>query len=305
VTYDWPRLSLVTYAEDGTATYDHDREQLLAALAEAHSVLLLVHGIIGATDGMAAGVGVGTDSIADHFDAVLAFDYENLYTLIEDTGASLGAALDGLRAELDHDLEVTAVVHSMGGLVTRWALELEASRGRIQRLVTCGTPHRGSPWSRIEDFALSALGLGLNQLLPLGPPAAVVGQVLGFLTKAAEKLDRTLDQMRTDSELIQALADPEPSPAPYVVVRGSRPWPATTDDQRAKRIIAKLVTGGFDAVFKGEPNDMAVSVSSAAGVGKNWPQPPTVLDADCNHISYFSSEAGRAAVRQALGLPPP
>ena len=51
--YDYPHLSLVTFGTDGQARYDHDGAHVRAAIATAQRLLLLVHGIIGDTRGMA------------------------------------------------------------------------------------------------------------------------------------------------------------------------------------------------------------------------------------------------------------
>ena len=300
VHYDWPRLSVVDYATD-PPSYDWDPEHVRAALAGKSSALLLVHGIIGDTVGMSASVGADSDPVRNRFGAVLAFDYENIHTSIEQTGRDLAERLRAVGIGADGAPHVTAVVHSMGGLVTRWCIERSEGARPVDRLITCGTPHAGSPWSRIDDLALSLIGLALNGVVYLGGPFAVTGRMLGYLTKLTERLDNTLDEMRPGSALLSALAtDPDPG-LPYTTIRGTRPWPDRADDARARRIIAKLATQGFDAVFADAANDMAVSVASAGAVGATWADEPVRIDADCNHISYFSSEAGRNAIAGALG----
>ena len=297
--YDWPHLSVVDYSTD-PPSYDWDPGHVKAALAGKATALLLVHGIIGDTVGMSASVGAGTDPVKNRFDVVLAFDYENINTPIEQTGADLAQRLKAVGIGVDGGARVTALVHSMGGLVTRSCIEQHGGATLIERLITCGTPHGGSPWSRIEDLALSLIGLGCNSVVPLGPPLAVAGRLLGYLTKLVEKIDNTLDEMKLGSPLLVALAADADPGLPYTTIRGTRPWPDTADDARAKRIIGKLATVGFDAVFSGAVNDMAVSLASASAVGDNWTRPPARLDAACNHISYFSSDDGRAAIASAI-----
>jgi Caspase domain len=300
VRYDWPRLSVVDYTTD-PPSYDWDPEHVRAALAGKSSALLLVHGIIGDTLGMSVSVAAGSDPVRNRFGTVLAFDYENIRTPIEQTGLELAERLRAVGIGADGAPHVTAVVHSMGGLVTRWCIERGEGAPPVDRLITCGTPHGGSPWSRAEDLALSLTGLALNGVVYLGGPFAVAGCVLGYLTKLTERLDNTLDEMRPGSALLSALAtDPDPG-LPYTTIRGTRPWPDPADDSRAKRIIAKLATQGFDTVFAEAVNDMAVSTVSASAVGAAWAAEPRRIDADCNHISYFSSEAGRNAITRALG----
>src|SRR5579862_3253020 len=94
-------------------------------------------------------------------------------------------------AVTDHgqDVEVSLIAHSMGGLVSRFYLEsgdFNARRGhqRVRRLVTLGTPHRGSPlaltaalgkekrlWlnaAQVKELCSDARFPSLYQLLP--PP---------------------------------------------------------------------------------------------------------------------------------------
>lgn len=303
--YDLPHLSIVDYSTT-PPTYDWDTAHVQAALAGTATALLLVHGIIGDTIGMSASVGSappGAPALKDHFDVVLAFDYENINTPIEQTGNDLADRLRAVGIGPDSGPRVTAIVHSMGGLVTRSCIEQHGGSSLIERLITCGTPHGGSPWSRIEDLALSLIGLGLNGVVHLGGPLAVAGRVLGYLTKLVERVDTSLEEMNPQSPLLKALAaDPDPG-LPYTTIRGTRPWPDPADDGRAKRIIGKLATTGFDVVFGGAVNDMAVSVASASAVGSGWANPPHRMDADCNHISYFASDAGRAAIAAAVAGP--
>ncbi len=68
---------------------------------------------------------------------------------------SAAALADRLDAEFDDatdfdELDITLLVHSMGGLVSRFLLETGQFNGRswfgsISKLVTMGTPHRGAP----------------------------------------------------------------------------------------------------------------------------------------------------------------
>ncbi len=60
-----------------------------------------------------------------------------------------------------------------------------------------------------------------------------------------------------------------------------------------------LQRGGIEVTVIGA-HDVAVSVSSATTFGSGWQARPPILDADCNHLTYFASENGVAAVRQAL-----
>ncbi|MEM9926475.1 MAG: hypothetical protein AAF915_22435 [Cyanobacteria bacterium P01_D01_bin.50] len=52
----------------------------------------------------------------------------------------------------------------MGGLISRTFIEEERRNQIVQHLVMLGTPNAGSPWIQIQNWAFTALGIGLNQL---------------------------------------------------------------------------------------------------------------------------------------------
>ena len=62
----------------------------------------------------------------------------------------LALKIEAVRKAHPGDLEITIAAHSMGGLVSRYYLESGLFTGRagfdkVRRLITLGTPHRGSP----------------------------------------------------------------------------------------------------------------------------------------------------------------
>ena len=145
------------------------------------------------------------------------------------------------------------------------------------------------------------LGLALNLPLAAGGPGLATGPVLAFLGRAAERGGAALEELRPGSDLLRKLATAPDPGVPYTTVRGTQPWPDGTDERRAGRIVRKLAGTAIDAVFAGARNDIAVSVASAGGAGSNWPRGgPRVLDAACNHVSYFCDRAGLDALSLAL-----
>lgn len=69
-----------------------------------------------------------------------------------DSAAALSTKLRGIVAESGADVRISLLVHSMGGLVARYALEVAdprlgdvAWRSNIDLYVSFGTPHRGAP----------------------------------------------------------------------------------------------------------------------------------------------------------------
>jgi triacylglycerol lipase len=69
------------------------------------------------------------------------------------------AALPGFR-------HADVVGHSMGGLVAAYALKALDSRRRIRRVVTLGTPHRGSPLALAGALVFGAFSRAIWQMVP-------------------------------------------------------------------------------------------------------------------------------------------
>lgn len=294
-----PVLSLVDYAPDGAPERIDDRDAIHARVATAQRAVLLVHGIIGDTQGMTEAFGAGPAPLHQDYDAVLAFDYENLDTPIDETAKMLRSRLEEIGLGPDTRLDVVA--HSMGGLVSRCYVEREGGASAVARLVTCGTPHAGSPWPRVEDLALVTLTFVLNRVAEVSGPIGVVASIVGFLVRGVEGVDTALDQMQPGSPLLDELAASADPGVPYRAIAGDHPFGSASDPGVVARLVEKLRLPelALAALFGGE-HDIAVSVESATSVGARWTSPPIVLDADCNHLSYFSSREGLAAVRTAL-----
>lgn len=82
------------------------------------------------------------------------------------SAGSLEALALRLKREIDANVRggrIDLVAHSMGGLVARFYLQQLGGARRVDRLVTLGTPHRGT---HAANFVPSAL---VRQLLPDGP----------------------------------------------------------------------------------------------------------------------------------------
>ena len=156
-------------------------------VAAAKNILLLVHGIIGDTEVIANGLPQAIDAngtaVHDKFDLVLTYDYENLSTGIEATARRLKTQLRdeaGLHAQ--DDKRLTLLVHSMGGLVSRWFIEQMGGNQVVDHLVMCGTPNAGSPFGKI-DSARNLTGvlttLAMNTFPAFAPFGAGLLTVLG------------------------------------------------------------------------------------------------------------------------------
>ena len=112
----------------------------------AGRVVVLVHGLDepgGIWDQL-------TPALADAGHVVVRFEYANDQAIAL-SAASLFESLDDLGA---HGVgTIDFVCHSMGGLVVRDAITREGFGAKgiaVDRLITIGTPHGGSPWARLR-----------------------------------------------------------------------------------------------------------------------------------------------------------
>ena len=287
------KLRWVDFRADGTIA--HQSHDVAAKVAGARRVLLLVHGITGDTEGMAEGVrACGLDR---QFDVVLAYDYENLATPIGETARALKAQLDGVGLREGDDTHLTLLVHSMGGLVSRWFIEREGGHRVVDHLVMCGTPNHGSPLGRVDDArkVLSVLMTMAMNYLPAFVPH--LGPAL-FVLNGSKKLTPTLEQMHPASEFIRALNDSEDPGIPYTILAGDVAAYQEAGDALFAKLVAKAGRSVvFDVLFAEQANDIAVGVESILGVSGARRLPPVRRNVACHHMNYFVSAPGQQALR--------
>lgn len=296
--------------------YETDGELLKAKVAQAQKILLYVHGIIGDTKSMLPSFQTATTSLdeqlrslQEHYDLVLAFDYDSLNTDIRETARLLEKKLVAIGLNSNHGKELRIVAHSMGGLICRWFIEYGEGQQIVQHLVMLGTPNAGSPWAVVQDWAFTALTLGLNQLPSIVWGAKIIAQLLDFLDCEATK---ALDQMQPKSEVLRALSEGQDPHIQYTIIAGDRSLAKAALEQHhqasspIQRLLAKLrgqvVDTVVDAVFFQVPNDIAVSLSSIKSIPVNRSPQPIFLEPDvaCDHLTYFTHPAGLAALADVL-----
>jgi hypothetical protein len=207
--FPYPLLAAADVAADGTISSTAEPAQVRPRVASARRIAL-VHGIIGDTRTMPAvqlARLANGQPLASRYDLVLSFDYENLNTTIEENGRLLKRRLADVGLGEGHTKELEIIAHSMGGMVSRWFIEREGGNKVVRRLIMFGTPNGGSPWPRVADWALIALGAGLNNLTATPWPA----KILGSLSALIESPTVALSQMAPGSSFIKELAaSPDP-----------------------------------------------------------------------------------------------
>jgi hypothetical protein len=314
LTYEYPLLAAPETGPEGDITIVKDPDEIAARVDAAARILLFVHGIIGDTRAMAASARLRPDGdgagppLAHDYDLVLTFDYENINTPIQETARALGQRLRRAGLGPKHDKTLDVVAHSMGGLVSRWFVEREGGHEVVDHLVTAGTPHAGSPWPKLQDWATVAVSFALNNVAATFWPAAMLPGLLGLI----EKVDVTLDQMAPQSDFLADLAaSPDPGVRYTALAGNTSILPALAEGPelgRVGRLLGRLDVSGLryralGLAFFGAANDIAVSVASARDLPDGRDPEPAVHEVPCDHLTYFTSHPTLAAVAAALRIP--
>lgn len=288
------RLCWIEYKPDGT--FERHCSDVVEKVAAAKNVLLLIHGIIGNTDGIVQGLKLATDadgqSVDQKFDLVLTYDYENLNTPIAETAVKLKQQLAESGLHEDDDKRLTLLVHSMGGLVARWFIEREGGDRMVDHLVMTGTPNNGSPIGMVNMARrLSSMltTLAINAFPAYAPFGAALLSALG----RSQKLTPTLEQMSPDSDFIRLLNASDDPAVLYTIVAGDiRDFREESGDLM-QQLIAKIGGGVlFSTLFQGGAHDIAVADTSIRYIPDTRTPLPLKIGASCHHLNYFVSEAG-------------
>ena len=150
-------------------------------------VAVVVHGIFSKHSDMNALGEMLQNEVGNSYDAVWCYEY-NFGAQIADNGHVFAQKLTAQIAAGAQSIDIVA--HSMGGLVSRWALEQEGLGTFIKRLITLDTPHEGTPVLALQllVYAISVVpGVDIAGLIPgindLGAPVVIAGLTLpSFLT---------------------------------------------------------------------------------------------------------------------------
>ncbi|MBA7533673.1 hypothetical protein ES705_25916 [subsurface metagenome] len=150
--------------------------------------------------------------------------------------------------------EIDIVAHSMGGLVSRSMLETFNGDIYINKLITLGTPHHGSPLAvfRYVFGAIISMENSDNSL------------IYNYYNQGFRDLD-------TNSDFIQQMKNLEEMPIPYFTIA------CTNDPKTTHAVIASELLEGSD--------DGIVQVSSAKSVeGAEIPDTDVMINTDFAHM---------------------
>jgi pimeloyl-ACP methyl ester carboxylesterase len=308
----YPLLRLVDRSvllETGKVAYSAtgDSETVKQAVTAAQTVLLVVHGIIGDTESMVPALApkhLGLEDVpalAERYDVILTLDYECLRTGIIHNAEELKKRLEEVGLKPGHTKTVNVLVHSMGGLVTRYFIERLDGHAVIDKLVMFGTPNNGSPlpgavtWVQRTITTLAVVGL--NALGTVAWPVRILSSAIGWLGR--QKLEN-LEEMKQDSDVLKSLFSANDPGVDYVVLCGD----ITLNPERKAvfdRLRDQLATTAF---FFDQPNDIATGLTSSRQIpsGRN-PAPLLEPALACDHLSYFASREAILAMTKFLQIP--
>jgi pimeloyl-ACP methyl ester carboxylesterase len=304
--FPYPILAAVEFQEDGTIRYEGNLDIVKQRVTSASKIALFIHGIIGDTQSMVPAAKLAKftadgqeKSLIDLYDLVLAFDYENLNTSISAIAEQLRGRLQTVGLAENHGKTLHVIAHSMGGLVSRSLIEQKGGACVVQHLILLGTPNAGSPWPTVQDWATTALALGINSLSTVAMPVKVLGSLLATI----ETVDITLDQMKPGSDFLLSLRSAPDPHVPYTILAGNTSIVKLSDEDTQNRLLAflqKLGRGAIEFPFIGQPNDIAVTVQSIQSVPKERSPQPVTEEVACNHLVYFTDPAGLQALAKAV-----
>ena len=287
------QLRLVSFDTAGKAGYSSDG--VIAAVKAASRVLLVVHGLLGDTREMLEGLRTAGQTAG--FDCVLAYDYENLVTPIDQTARLLKEDLAAKGINATDGKHLTAVTHAMGGLALRWLIEKEDGAAIVDHLVMCGTPNAGSPFGDVRKarkVLLALMGIGSTFALPAC--AAIAG-----VLSASAKVTPTLEQMSPTSDFIRALNTAAPAGTRYTILAGDVASYQADDPAFFGGLMEKLSrSGSLDLLFGSKLHDVAAKTSSIMLEDVPGDHPATRTAVACHHLNYFTSPAGHAALRAVV-----
>ena len=289
--YEYPILAAASWDAKGKVHFDKDLDSIKAKVTGAQRVVVFVHGIIGDTFAMGARVTPGPQ------DVFLTFDYENLNTNIEENAAGLKRCLAEVGLGEEHRKELILVAHSMGGLVSRWFVEILGGEKTVSQLILCGTPNGGSPWASMEDLVTAVGSLALNQLTKVSWEASAIG----FLFAGLPRFDNSLKEMKPESALLKSLAQSADPGIRYSILAGNTSLTGAAAGSRGQALLKKVLRRATSPAFLFAPNDIAVSVTSIESVNDVRNPRPRKIEVACDHFSYFSSESSVTTLRALLG----
>jgi pimeloyl-ACP methyl ester carboxylesterase len=294
--YDYPMLRMVNFEKKSEEyTHETDTVKIQKAVAEAKSIVLYVHGLIGSTTSdvkslaRAAQV-AGEEGVMGGYDLVLTFDYESLNTTIETTAADLEKKLKEVGIEAGFGKRFDIMAHSMGCLVSRYFVEKLNGHKIVKTLYLFGAPNNGSTLAELKNMIGTGITLAVNGLSFLQPyilPLSVLG-------KGLDTMLVTIGELDPKSAFITDLNNAPDTGIRYYATAGNVELLKVKQPQqhgfyqKVVQMLKKSPDKMIDGLF-GEPHDLAVPVRSVRNIGKQTNV--QFREVACDHFSFFEANS--------------
>jgi len=265
--------------------------------------VLLVHGHVGDTRHIVAAF-KEIAGLSEAVDFVLTYDYECLSTEVSKTAEQLNTVLSKAGFGQAGMPELVIVAHSMGGLVSRFLLEVQDGKRYVKKLIQVGVPNAGS---ELAQVATSVFGMLTHAMNVTGPVKLAISGLSFLLKKLALDPGQTLKDLRPGSAPLQQLAlSRPPEGIPYHAIAGNtallkKGYHGNNFFLKkvARALKENLLYPGISiGVFKGKDNDMAVTLDSMQGIS-GFDAATQLQEVASDHLAYFRE---RRCQVELLGL---
>ncbi len=305
---EYPQLRAARISADGSkAVYINNEENIRANIAKAKTITLYVHGLFTDTAAILSEVAIASisHSAAPPYDLILAFDYDTINTPLDQNARLLKRHLESLGLGKGHPKKLHIIAHSTGGLLARWFVEKEGGQQIASHLTMLGTPNAGASWNQIKAGTTAAIAFAINGL---SHNASSDLNALGGFLKQLETQSTVQDQIQPGSDFLNALANPlansesssstlsEHSAIPYTLVMGNTLLMPADDKAALRQRLMGQLGAIANMPFFSQPNDMAVSASSAIALSQTQAPLPKLQLVACDHLGYFSHPASVSAL---------
>lgn len=200
-------------------------------------VLLLIHGWTGSAGTWKVFIPYVLEQTSPSYSEIWLFVYNSSLSISHNASQLKQFLMTQLNGA-----EIDIVAHSMGGLVARSMIEQYGGSIYINRLVTLGTPHKGSPLAALE-YALGAI--------------VATDFVGGLWTPYYLKITQGLRDLKSGSSFIENLDALVKPPRPYFLIAATN-----TPSKNPLSLYSSNIIQG--------PDDGVVSVSSATDIHGAW-----------------------------------
>lgn len=259
---------------------------------QEHRLLLYVHGFGSNLTNTFRSPWVSAFPVG--YDMVLGYNHPTLTTDPVQNAADILQQIPE-----DVRLHVDIMAHSRGGLVARSLVELQQARANlhVQRLITFGTPHAGTPlanpdrWDRLISISFTTMNW-LAGLLGASVPTLILGRALEFLLRAGSQAIFDLpgiEAMNPQSDFLRALNAPgkggAAQPTRYAAVASS----FDAEQVQQTDMLEALKNFALQSFLK-VPNDLVVPTKSMTSIDlpDAVPLGGRVHQSNVNHFSYFN-----------------